>query len=426
MVAHLVFPFIKRIPTEKDVDSIIISVTRKSQDLKQSITNVTDAAILDTHKQISAFPEKLDKGVQRILEEMKLQRQSTAENHYRALAEQFGIDAQTAVRPLLGGLLEEFERGLEFLSYKIQENQFLTAMELYRSLTPLPLADRVGMTAEQLLDVLRIDPLGMTSDLQTVLQSREQVDHGTPPQTVSLLHNNRFKRWCSSIDPSLLLVDASLLDGMLTSKISALSSACASVVASIVKAQPNAIPLFFFCGLHTTPQDHLQGPRGLIRTLIASLLVELDGRKLASLDFINTHEYREALEAHDVSSLCYAFRDVVRQWPVNTVVYCVIDGIGWCDRAGWSEDFDLILTLLCELVGDRRLRPIFKVLISSPVRSQTVSNAIRREHTIFLGAEPSPAREEFPPERYILLDQEKAEYLQMEQSEDVKDDDYYT
>ncbi|KAJ4404366.1 hypothetical protein N0V82_010506 [Gnomoniopsis sp. IMI 355080] len=283
------------------------------------------------------------------------------------------------------------------------------------------------MTVAQFLHALAIDPMGMTKDLQTVLRSREQleVDHGTSSQTSLLLQNDRFKLWCSSIDPTLLLVDASLVAGGCMPKISPLSSACASIVASIIKAQPDSIPLFYFCGLHNFPQDPLQGPRGLMRTLVAGLLVELDGRSLVNLDFTDTHSYRQALESYDTLSLCHAFRRLIHQWPVDTVVYCVIDGIGWCDRAGWSADLEQILDVLYELVHDRRLRPIFKVLISSPMRSQTISNVVRREDTIFLGAEASPAREEFLPERYILLNETKAEFLQLGESEDVKDDDYY-
>lgn len=429
MTVHLVLPFIKRIPTEKDVNSILSSVERKSQALNQYISHVTEAAIMDTQKLVSAFPEKLEKlekGFQSIWEEVKLQRQSTVETHYKELSEKFAIEAQNAMQPLLGGLLKEFERGVEYLARKIQEDRTLKAIELCRATTPLHLTGTVGMTVGQFLHTLAIDPMGMTNDLQTVLRSREQLDHGTSLQTSLLLQNGRFKFWCSSIDPTLLLVDASMVDGGCMSKISPLSSACASIVASIIKVQPNAIPLFYFCGLHTFPQSPLQGPLGLLRTLVAGLLVELDGRSLANLSFIDTQSYRQALESHEISSLCHAFKRLIQQWPTDTVVYCVIDGIGWCDRAEWSADLIQILNVLYELVCDRRLRPIFKVLISSPMRSQTVSSAIRREDTIILGMEASPAREEFLPERYILLNETKAEFQQLGESEGVKDDDFYT
>lgn len=326
-IVNLVFPFIKRIPTENDVTSVLALVDRKSQALKQYIANVTEAAIVDTHRRVLPIPEKLD-NVQSVLEEIKNRQQSAAETHYSALSKQFGIEAQNALRPLLEEITQNFERGLELLTRQIQIKQFLAAIELYRSLTPLPLASVVGITAQQLLHALHINPMGMTNDLQTVLQSRQQLGPRSYRQASLLLQNGQFKRWCSSIDPDIILVDTSPLDAVPASKMSPLSSACASIIAGIVKTQPNAIPLFFFCGLHTTPQDTLQGPQGMMRTLIARLLVELDGRHLVNLAFIDNSGYLQALEAHEVPSLCHAFMHLIRQWPLDTVVYCIVDGIG--------------------------------------------------------------------------------------------------
>lgn len=69
------------------------------------------------------------------------------------------------------------------------------------------------------------------------------------------------------------MVETSPFDGLPVSRISPFYSACVSTIASIVKAQPEDIPLFFFCGLHTAPQDTVQGPQGIMRTLIARLLM---------------------------------------------------------------------------------------------------------------------------------------------------------
>lgn len=93
----------------------------------------------------------------------------------------------------------------------------------------------------------------------------------------------------------------------------------------------------------------------------------------------------------------------------------------------WNgEDLNLIMNALHELVRDGRLRPIFKVLVSSPMRSRAVSNGFLPDNRIIVGAGISPIREEFPPERYFLLEQTKAEFSQVGVYEDVKDNDYYT
>lgn len=246
-----------------------------------------------------------------------------------------------------------------------------------------------------------------------------------------LLQRDHFRRWYSSIDPDILVVETSPFEVLPVStwRISPLSSSCASTIASIVRARPEAIPLFFCCGLHTAPQDTVQGPQGIMRTLIARLLFELDGQDLANLDFTDHRGYRQALAAHEIGTLCHAFTNLIRQWPLNTVIYCIIDGIGWCDRVKWSEDLNLIMNALHELapplVRDGRLQPIFKVLVSSPMRSRAVSDGFLPDNRIIVGAGISPIRE-FPPERYFLLEQTKAEFSQVGVDEDVKDNDYYT
>lgn len=381
--------------------------------------------MVDTHKQVSAIPRKLD-DVQSILKQIRDQQESAAEDHYSSLSEQFGIEAQNALRPLLEGLMKDFERGLERLSQQIQANQFLTAIELYRSLTPFSQARIVGITVQQVLNALQVDPLGMTTDLRTVLRAGQQLDVRGHRHTSEFLQNDRFKRWCSSVRPDILIVDIGMVDGVTTPKISPLSSACASIATTIIKAQPNAILLLFFCGLHAAPNDALRGPQGVMRTLIARLLVELDGRDLASLNFIDTSEYWQALQLLETRALCHAFTQLVRQWPLDSVVYCIIDGVGWCEHKEWPEDLQLVMNTLQDLVCDRRLPTIFKVLLSSSMRSQTVSKSWPLENRISIGVKAGPAREAFPPERYLLLSQSKAEFSQMRGDGNITDDDFYT
>lgn len=402
------------------------TVERQSKALQQHISNINDATFVDIHKRVMPIAQMSEdvQSIKDVLQEIRSQQDSAAGLHYNALSEQFGIEAQNALRPILKGVFEDFERRLEYVTQEMQARQFLDSIDLYRrAITPSPMSGM--MTTKEFLHALAVDPMGMTDDLQTILRARQQLDRKAHLHTSHLMQNDRFRRWCSSTDPDSILVDASMVEGMATSKISPLSSACASIIASIIKAQPEAIPLFFFCGLHTSPQDPLRGPSGLLRTFIARLLIELDGQNLASLDFIDTRGFQVGGDAQSIPSLCYAFKRLMYQWPLNTVVYCIIDGIGWCENTECSEDLSWIMDLLHDLVGDPQLRSIFKVLISNPLRNRTMTRRFQPVNQIIMRAEAGSVREEFPPERAILLNQAKAEFSRRN-SEASEDDDFYT
>lgn len=423
------FSFINMMPSGNDVTHILEQVDFQCQSLIRYVNSLTEAAVMDTRRIVSAFPQSFEK-IENLLEDVK-RGQSSAVEQYMAMSEQFSIDAQTAVRPLLLELASEIKRGWKLLELQARENSDLRNLALYRSLTPLYPTTAGVMSVEHLLTALGTNPSDANHDLTIALRAGQQFHDEENLRASKVIDDERFKRLCYSNLPGILLIEGGIVDNISNSRISPLSAVCASIVAGMTQGRPDSITLFFMCGLHTSPHDNLRGPNGIMRAILSRVLIELAGRRLADLGFIETRSYRQDLEAQEITALCHTFKNLVKQFPLDTVIYCIIDGVGWCEQDGWGQDVQLVMDTLHELAHDQRLRPILKVLVTSPTRCRHVSRAISMEDRMLIGTSPAPAARDFTLERYALLSKKKAEYLELRgstryRSEETKDDDFYT
>lgn len=422
------FPFISTIPSGNDVSHILEKVDFQCQSLIRHVNSLTEAAVVDTHRMVSALPNRFER-IESLLQDVKNEQCSAVESSMAQLSEQFSIDAQTAARPLLLELMSNIQRGWKILELQA-EAQNLRDIELQRSFTPSYPAMGGVMNIEHLFTALRINPSDATHDLTTALRAGQQFDNEEKLRAGEVIADERFKRLCYSNHSGILLIEGGITHSVSNSRTSPLSAVCASVVAGVTERQ-DAIPLFFFCGLHTASHDDLRGPQGIMRAIISRVLIELAGRRLANLDFIETRSYRQDLEAHDIAALCRTFKSLVRQFPLDTMIYCIIDGVGWCEQEGWAQEVELVMDTFHELVHEQRLRPIFKVLITSPMRCRYVSRAFQMKDRMLIGMSPAFASRDFSIERYSVLSRKKAEYLEQDEHagymlEDPKDDDFYT
>lgn len=424
------FPFINIASSGNDVSRILENIDFQCQSLIRYVNSLTEAAVVDTNRMVSSFPKSFEK-IESLLEDIK-QEQISAVEHYMAMSEQFSIDAQTATRPLLLEMVSEIRRGCEFLELQAKETRLLQNIALVRSLTPSYSITGGVMSVEHLLTALSINSYDTTHDLTIALRAGQQFGDEDKLRANNVIENDRFKRLCYSNFSGSLLIEGGVVHNLSSSRISLLSTVCASVVAGMTQARPDAILLFFMCGLHSAPHDDLRGPSGIMRTILSRVLIELAGRGLANLDFIETRPYRQDLEAHEITALCHAFKNLVRQFPLDTVIYCILDGVGWCEQQQWAQDLQIVMDTLHELVQDQRLRPIFKILVTSPMRCRYISGTFPMEDRVSMDAIPAFAARGFKLERYLLLDKKKAEYLGPKDessvyvSEEARDDDFYT
>lgn len=425
------FPRIKGTPSERDVDVILSELHRQSRQFREFVDNLIDTTIVDTHKMMQNVSQDVHR-LEDLYEELRNGQQAVSLD-FQAMVEQSGIVAKNSLLPVLQDMIKSWQRHCDLLTQRIRGDQFLGMQQFYHALPvpALPSNTTAMMTAEQLFGALQVTPVDTTRDLQTVLRAGQQLDSMAQIRATEMMQDRRFDDWCYSNHRDILLVEDISMRDSHSPRISPFSTVCASIIAGIITAQPDAVPLFSFCGLQSVPP---QGPRLVVRTLLSRVLMELHGRSSVDLDFISNRTYRELLESHDMATLCDAFKHLMAQLPLDTAVYCVLDGIGFLEHPEWSEDLSCLINTLHELVCDEQLRPLLKVLVTNPMRCLMISRYFEANDIVRLGAEPRPTRGNFAPERYAMLKMIKAKAAEEDQvapsadnvdENDDEDDGYY-
>lgn len=410
---------------------ILSELHRKSRQFREFVDNLIDTTIVDTHKMM----QTVSQGVHRLEDSYADLRnaQRAASLDFQAMLEERGIAAKNTLLPVLQDICKSWQRHCDLLTQHIRQDHLLSMQQIYHTLPlpALPSKTTAMMTAEQLFGTLQVTPDNTTRDLQAVLRAGQQLDSMAQIRASEMMQDRRFDDWCYSNHRDILLVEDLSMRDNYRPRISPLSTVCAAILAGIITAQPDAIPLFSFCGLQSFPP---QGPRLIVRTLLSRVLMELHGRSSVNLDFISNRTYRERLESHDMATLCDAFKHLMAQLPLDTAVYCVLDGIGFLEQSEWSEDLSHLINTLDEMVCDEQLRPLLKVLVTNPMRCLMVSRYFRANDIVQLGAEPRLTRGNFAPERYMMLKMIKAKAAEEDRvisgAEDVdenedEDDEYY-
>lgn len=196
-------------------------------------------------------------------------------------------------------------------------------------------------------------------DLERVLNQRyKAAEQG---QALSLIRHNSFLEWMKSCQSDLILVDANIRASGLE-RVSATSLLCATLVNFLLgiqlsqERQPNQdtqVVIHFFCGLHLAPQDPCYGPNGLVRSISMLLLTELANLGTLDLDFVKDQDYMEALEEHDLESLCNTLVSLISQFPPETTIFCILDSISCFDKDKTFRDLEFVIAWLQGIVEDR-------------------------------------------------------------------------
>ncbi|GKZ74048.1 hypothetical protein AnigIFM50267_011287 [Aspergillus niger] len=205
-------------------------------------------------------------------------------------------------------------------------------------------------------------------DFRRALVHKSRFTAAAQGQVQSLLRHERLRRWMTHHHPDLMLVDANISSSG-REKVSAISVFCATLVSSMIEVHPNEVVVQFFCGLHTARLDPWHGLNGLVRSIAMQLLMKLVKMNILDLNFINNRDYLRDLEVHDLNALCETLYSLVSQFPADITVYCIIDSISWFDKDKTFMDLAAVMEWLQYIVEDRSLIPMFKILLTNPMKS---------------------------------------------------------
>ena len=220
-------------------------------------------------------------------------------------------------------------------------------------------------------------------DFENALRTGHDFDPTSLGQANGLLQTPHFRTWSRPNQPAFLLVDGGI-ESSGSERLSAMSFLCASLIAGLVKLNRGIVCLHFFCGSHTSSRQSFTGPTALIRSLIFQMIMELTRRGTLTLELIDRRSFKDGIEQHDLKALCKTFHLLIGQLPLNTPIYCIIDGLSWYETPEMQHELEYIVDSLRALVVDDRLRPVFKVMMASPNESRNISKRIPWNETVSL------------------------------------------
>lgn len=327
----------------------------------------------------------------RIINAAKIEANKAAKSARQGLDDWCTDMIQRVFVPMIEARDRQFEMSTRYLLGRVEE------LELQeRARTPQPLYGAQPSTAwptwtlsiPEAQNIICAPFQVITRDFENVLRQGHQLDHIQQAQTHWVLHQDQLRQWMFSASSDILVVhgDLAAFSGD-HQRISSLSVVCATMAAGLIQTSPKSIALYYFCGLHMSSQDDLDGPQGLLRLLIGRLLLELDttgghAPKLQSMDA----SFIEGLQRRDIWHLCALLSSLLDMFAPGTTIYCMIDGITWYDRSTTRNDFHQIMQTMRNLVaGLCYPKCQLKVLITSPFRSTELA----------LG---------FPPHKQIVLE----------------------
>ncbi|CAI7678038.1 unnamed protein product [Penicillium pancosmium] len=368
------------------IADILFDVNKRLNDVHRCLDDIRDQKLNTTHQNVISSQTELHA--------VRLNTK-TIEIDVRNLNDDFNHFAQQAQvdQEKIDSIQSGVERINENIDRLLTEHALDAKTGLYHMLLDTIRAYELQKTANQrsespkyrilqlpqLLEALQIFYMRPTQDLEYVARQGHTFDSRAQMQAQSLTKTPEFQRWLASHRPDLLLVDGNAyIPG--PGRISAMSVFCAVLVLGLMKSKKDIV-LHFFCGQHTAAQDNMSGPKGLMRSIITQLLY---CGKQFDIDFIDSRNYRESLEAQSLPHLCDIFCNLIEQLQLDTSVFCVVDGVSLYERDHWLDELCCVFETLNALVENEYLQPIFKLLLTSPFASRQLGHQTAASRKIVL------------------------------------------
>ncbi|KAH8756369.1 hypothetical protein F5883DRAFT_429860 [Diaporthe sp. PMI_573] len=237
-------------------------------------------------------------------------------------------------------------------------------------------------------------------DLCTTLRKHHDFTDKALAQPSYLANTNRFRHWLVHPHSDILLVDGHV--GSQTSgRTSPMSVFCATLAQTLLEHAKTATQhehsefvLYHFCGLHHNRSGNLEGPLGLIRSLLGQLLQAWprdsppDAQFETSLQGVGSGNTEL-----EVRAACKVFQMLISTLPHGTTIHCIIDGISEFDTKLWERSRYLNLVVDCLRASATSSGTLHKqeahlkvLMTSADSSSKAMRESLARDHQISLRA----------------------------------------
>lgn len=239
------------------------------------------------------------------------------------------------------------------------------------------------ITIEQLLDILdaglvRPDSRPQESILDTIRQDRDSVFHFgrslLPPSRqegiATIMQDSHFQSWIKSAGSQTLVINGMEMDSHWQETISPISYMCYLLSETLSGGHSaTATSLSFYCGLHSTPGDKIEGAGGMLRSITTQLL--LAHGQTISLSFLDLSTI-QSLQNHNIHGLCFLLEHLLAGIGAG-IVTMMIDGISWYESDARLQETTTVmrfLNSLVEAIEARQSGLVLKLMVTSPTMSR--------------------------------------------------------
>jgi hypothetical protein len=249
----------------------------------------------------------------------------------------------------------------------------------------VPTLRRLRNEAEQSrLSLLKYEDTVIQSDIQRNLRCAYQLPKPVQDRIIAIIRHHKIRTWLGDVNSSVLFLNGHYNSSKAMAQ-SPTSFICASL-ASAMLSNKNAskepclhppvkiLAISFFCAEHLEPKDPYQGASGIVRTLIAQLLV--------SYNYFDTRLIKQLLKADvdHLKTLCAALVILIRELPKEVVLFCLIDAVTVHEESeSRCKKVESVLETLTDIAGsDDGRRCVSKLFITSPRVSRRYSGRVGR------------------------------------------------
>ncbi len=373
-----------------DIDNLLETVHSSSERVRICAESVQDDILVDTHKTVADSHEiarvirKTTGDTGREVEEI---REQVAEILRRQRSLKTTLDAISGKNGLFQFLLEHLSKSFgssgslgtfAHLSLEVQksapepreqEGERKSQEEATPTITP-----------SRLLALLNVNHLAAINDETHVMRRGKSLDSGAIGQAAVMIKTPQVEQLLHAPQSGIVLVEGCGDRSQATTRISPISYVCATLAQALRASDttgPNAgstnVVLVFFCGQHVVNNDDLQGPQGLIRSLLAQLILILVQNEWMS-ETAPIKIPQEVTGSLSLEDDCWLFYQLLGLIPRQTSVFCLVDGISYYERECWRRDYDLAIDVFAKIISDEKLGICVKLLMTSPTTSNWLSN----------------------------------------------------
>lgn len=304
----------------------------------------------------------------------------------RALREEFQEkrrqDAETIA--YMRDLLERFLSSNERVDYRTQDVRD-PIIPLRRTASEAALLKERARSRKMLLDALDYEESTTVTDVASNLRIVWQAPKDVQDRVIAIMGDRKLQQWVTSPSSAALFINGNYPSAR---RISPTSFICAKFVDSVQgsscntrRNSDNKIILSFFCTSHQHPKDPDAGPAGVMRNLIAQLLLSYKDFELATVRQLRSLDY------DSVEDLCDIFEMLIAQLPLDYILFIVIDSISVFDndRMQLKEAEILVETLAVMANGDDEDTCVLKVLLTSTWNSKALSGLmVQKEDVLWM------------------------------------------